>query len=136
MLDTLQVRSGDFRNALRDVSPSAMREVIVEVSHMRWEDIGGLESAKQEVRETVEYPLTERHRFEGLGIQPPKGVLLYGPPGTGKTLIAKAVAFESGANFIAIRGPQLLSKYWGESERAVREIFKKGTAGRPGDHIL
>ena len=131
MLDTLQVRSGDFRNALRDVSPSAMREVIVEVSHMRWEDIGGLESAKQEVRETVEYPLTERHRFEGLGIQPPKGVLLYGPPGTGKTLIAKAVAFESGANFIAIRGPQLLSKYWGESERAVREIFKKARQVAP-----
>jgi transitional endoplasmic reticulum ATPase len=131
ILDTLQVRSGDFRNALRDVSPSAMREVIVEVSHMRWEDIGGLESAKQEVRETVEYPLTEQHRFEGLGIQPPKGVLLYGPPGTGKTLIAKAVAFESGANFIAIRGPQLLSKYWGESERAVREIFKKARQVAP-----
>jgi transitional endoplasmic reticulum ATPase len=131
ILDTLQVRAGDFRNALRDISPSAMREVIVEVSHMRWEDIGGLESAKQEVRETVEYPLTERHRFEGLGIQPPKGVLLYGPPGTGKTLIAKAVAFESGANFIAIRGPQLLSKYWGESERAVREIFKKARQVAP-----
>ncbi|HTY15868.1 MAG TPA: CDC48 family AAA ATPase [Methanoregulaceae archaeon] len=131
ILDTLQVLSGDFRNALRDVSPSAMREVIVEVSHVRWEDIGGLESAKQEVRETVEYPLTERARFEGLGIEPPKGVLLYGPPGTGKTLIAKAVAFESGANFIAIRGPQLLSKYWGESERAVREIFKKARQVAP-----
>jgi transitional endoplasmic reticulum ATPase len=131
ILDTLQVKVGDFRNALRDVSPSAMREVIVEVSHVRWEDVGGLESAKQEVRETVEYPLTQRQRFEGLGIQPPKGVLLYGPPGTGKTLIAKAVANESGANFIAIRGPQLLSKYWGESERAVREIFKKARQVAP-----
>ena len=131
ILDTLHVKAADFRGALRDVSPSAMREVIVEVSHVRWQDVGGLESAKEEVRETVEYPLTDRQRFDDLGIQPPKGVLLYGPPGTGKTLIAKAVANESGANFIAIRGPQLLSKYWGESERAVREIFKKARQVAP-----
>ena len=131
ILDTLHVKATDFRGALRDVSPSAMREVIVEVSHIRWQDVGGLESAKEEVRETVEYPLTDRQRFDDLGIQPPKGVLLYGPPGTGKTLIAKAVANESGANFIAIRGPQLLSKYWGESERAVREIFKKARQVAP-----
>ena len=131
ILDTLNVRATDFRGALRDVSPSAMREVIVEVSHIRWQDVGGLAAAKEEVRETVEYPLTDRQRFEDLGIQPPRGVLLYGPPGTGKTLIAKAVANESGANFIAIRGPQLLSKYWGESERAVREIFKKARQVAP-----
>jgi transitional endoplasmic reticulum ATPase len=87
--------------------------------------------AKQEVREAVEYPLTRRQSFEELGIQPPRGVLLYGPPGTGKTLIAKAVANESGANFIAIRGPQLLSKWVGESERAVREVFKKARQVAP-----
>jgi transitional endoplasmic reticulum ATPase len=131
ILDTLHVKATDFRGALRDVSPSAMREVIVEVSHIRWQDVGGLAAAKEEVRETVEYPLTDRQRFDDLGIQPPRGVLLYGPPGTGKTLIAKAVANESGANFIAIRGPQLLSKYWGESERAVREIFKKARQVAP-----
>ncbi|HUU76159.1 MAG TPA: CDC48 family AAA ATPase [Methanoregulaceae archaeon] len=131
ILDRLEVVPGDFRNALRDVSPSAMREVMLEVSHVTWEDVGGLEEAKQEVREAVELPLTERERFEELGIRPPRGVLLYGPPGTGKTLIAKAVANESGANFIAIRGPQLLSKWVGESERAVREVFKKARQVAP-----
>jgi transitional endoplasmic reticulum ATPase len=131
ILDTLQVTSGDFRGALRDVGPSAMREVMLEVSHVTWQDVGGLEEAKQEVREAVEYPLTQRDRFEELGIRPPRGVLLYGPPGTGKTLIAKAVANESGANFIAIRGPQLLSKWVGESERAVREVFKKSRQVAP-----
>ena len=131
VLDTMEVTAGDFRDALRDVSPSAMREVMLEVSHVTWQDVGGLEEAKQEVREAVEYPLTQRDRYEELGIRPPRGVLLYGPPGTGKTLIAKAVANESGANFIAIRGPQLLSKWVGESERAVREIFKKARQVAP-----
>jgi transitional endoplasmic reticulum ATPase len=131
VLDTMQVTAGDFRDALRDVSPSAMREVMLEVSHVNWEDVGGLEEAKQEIREAVEYPLTQRERYEELGISPPRGVLLYGPPGTGKTLIAKAVANESGANFIAIRGPQLLSKWVGESERAVREVFKKARQVAP-----
>jgi len=131
ILDTLQVLNSDFRSALRDVSPSAMREVMIEVSHITWSDVGGLMSAKQEVREAVEYPLTRRQSFEELGIHPPRGVLLYGPPGTGKTLIAKAVANESGANFIAIRGPQLLSKWVGESERAVREVFKKARQVAP-----
>ena len=131
ILDTLQVLNSDFRSALRDVSPSAMREVMIEVSHITWSDVGGLMGAKQEVREAVEYPLTRRQSFEELGIQPPRGVLLYGPPGTGKTLIAKAVANESGANFIAIRGPQLLSKWVGESERAVREVFKKARQVAP-----
>jgi transitional endoplasmic reticulum ATPase len=131
ILDRMEVNSEDFRSALRDVSPSAMREVMLEVTHVSWNDVGGLEEAKQEVQEAVELPLTDRVRFEELGINPPRGVLLYGPPGTGKTLIAKAVANESGANFIAIRGPQLLSKWVGESERAVREVFKKARQVAP-----
>jgi len=130
-LDKLKVFAADFRSAQRDVGPSAMREVMLEVSHVKWETVGGLESAKVEVKEAVEYPLTQRERFENLGIEPPKGVLLYGPPGTGKTLIAKAVASESGANFIPVRGPQLLSKWVGESERAVREIFRKARQVSP-----
>lgn len=131
ILDRMEVNSEDFRSALRDVSPSAMREVMLEVTHVTWDDVGGLEEAKQEVREAVELPLTDRLRFDELGINPPRGVLLYGPPGTGKTLIAKAVANESGANFIAIRGPQLLSKWVGESERAVRDVFKKARQVAP-----
>ncbi len=131
ILDTLKVLAADFRSAQRDVGPSAMREVMLEVSHVKWEDVGGLESAKTDVREAVEYPLTRRQEFEDLGIMPPRGILLYGPPGTGKTLIAKAVASESGANFIPIRGPQLLSKWVGESERAVREVFKKARQVAP-----
>jgi transitional endoplasmic reticulum ATPase len=131
VLDRMEVLASDFREALRDVGPSAMREVLLEVPHTRWEDVGGLESEKEEVREAVEYPLAQRAKFDRLGIEPPKGVLLYGPPGTGKTLIARAVATESGANFIPIRGPQLLSKWVGESERAVREIFKKARQVAP-----
>jgi transitional endoplasmic reticulum ATPase len=131
VLDRMEVLASDFREALRDVGPSAMREVLLEVPHTRWEDVGGLDSEKEEVREAVEYPLTQRARFDRLGIEPPKGVLLYGPPGTGKTLIARAVASESGANFIPVRGPQLLSKWVGESERAVREIFKKARQVAP-----
>ncbi|MDD1696714.1 MAG: CDC48 family AAA ATPase [Methanoregula sp.] len=131
ILDTLKVYASDFRSAQRDVGPSAMREVMLEVSHVKWDNVGGLEDAKIEVREAVEYPLTHRQKFEDLGIEPPRGVLLYGPPGTGKTLIAKAVASESGANFIPVRGPQLLSKWVGESERAVREVFKKARQVAP-----
>jgi transitional endoplasmic reticulum ATPase len=131
VLDSLRVLGSDFRSAQRDVGPSAMREVMLEVSHVKWENVGGLEDAKIEVREAVEYPLTHRQKFEDLGIEPPRGVLLYGPPGTGKTLIAKAVASESGANFIPVRGPQLLSKWVGESERAVREVFKKARQVAP-----
>jgi len=131
VLDSLRVLASDFRSAQRDVGPSAMREVMLEVSHVKWDNVGGLEDAKTEVREAVEYPLTHRQKFEDLGIEPPRGVLLYGPPGTGKTLIAKAVASESGANFIPVRGPQLLSKWVGESERAVREVFKKARQVAP-----
>ncbi len=131
VLDSLRVLASDFRSAQRDVGPSAMREVMLEVSHVKWVNVGGLEDAKTEIREAVEYPLTHRQKFEDLGIEPPRGVLLYGPPGTGKTLIAKAVASESGANFIPVRGPQLLSKWVGESERAVREVFKKARQVSP-----
>jgi transitional endoplasmic reticulum ATPase len=131
ILGIMKVLKSDFRSAQRDVGPSAMREVMLEVSHVKWENVGGLESAKTEIREAVEYPLTMRQKFEDLGIEPPRGVLLYGPPGTGKTLIAKAVASESGANFIPVRGPQLLSKWVGESERAVREVFKKARQVSP-----
>ena len=130
-LDKLRVLASDFRSAQRDVGPSAMREVMLEVSHVKWDTVGGLDAAKTEVREAVEYPLTHHDRFDELGIVPPRGVLLYGPPGTGKTLIAKAVASESGANFIPVRGPQLLSKWVGESERAVREIFRKARQVAP-----
>jgi transitional endoplasmic reticulum ATPase len=131
ILDTLKVYASDFRSAQRDVGPSAMREVMLEVSHVKWQNVGGLESAKTEVREAIELPLKDRQKFEDLGIVPPRGILLYGPPGTGKTLIAKAVASESGANFIPVRGPQLLSKWVGESERAVREVFKKARQVAP-----
>src|SRR5512136_192201 len=131
VLNRMEVLGSDFRDALRDVGPSAMREVLLEVPHTRWDDVGGLESEKEEVREAVEYPLTKRERLDRLCVEPPKGVLLYGPPGTGKTLIARAVATESGANFIPVRGPQLLSKWVGESERAVREIFKKARQVAP-----
>jgi transitional endoplasmic reticulum ATPase len=131
VLDTLKVYASDFRSAQRDVSPSAMREVMLEVSHVKWQNVGGLDSAKVEVREAIELPLKDRQRIDDLGIEPPRGILLYGPPGTGKTLIAKAVASESGANFIPVRGPQLLSKWVGESERAVREIFKKARQVSP-----
>ena len=131
VLDSLKVLASDFRSAQRDVGPSAMREVMLEVSHVKWQNVGGLDAAKTEVREAIELPLTDRQKFEDLGIVPPRGILLYGPPGTGKTLIAKAVASESGVNFIPVRGPQLLSKWVGESERAVREVFKKARQVSP-----
>ncbi len=131
VLETMVVTGKDFHQALREITPSGMREVMLEVSHLRWRDVGGLSDAIEEIREAVEYPLTRREKYDDLGIQSPRGVLLYGPPGTGKTLLAKAVANESGANFIAVRGPQLLSKWVGESERAVREIFKKARQVAP-----
>src|SRR5512136_534588 len=131
ILDTLKVYASDFRSAQRDVGPSAMREVMLEVSHVKWQNVGGLDAAKVEVREAIELPSKDRQRIDDLGIEPPRGILLYGPPGTGKTLIAKAVASESGANFIPVRGPQLLSKWVGESERAVREVFKKARQVAP-----
>ncbi|HNW37728.1 MAG TPA: CDC48 family AAA ATPase, partial [Methanosarcina vacuolata] len=131
ILDKLVVTRDDFKEALKNIEPSAMREVYVEVPHVGWEDIGGLENAKQELIEAVEWPLKYPELFSTINIKPPRGVLLFGPPGTGKTLLAKAVASESEANFISIKGPELLSKYVGESERAVRETFRKAKQAAP-----
>ncbi len=131
ILEGMQVTGGDFEEALKEVEPSAMREVLVEIPRVKWEDVGGLDEVKQEIKEAVEWPLNYPAKFEKMSIRPPKGILLYGPPGTGKTLLAKAVANESSANFISVRGPQLLSKWVGESERAVREVFKKARQVAP-----
>ena len=131
VLQELRVRKADFYEALKMVDPSALREVLIEMPNVRWEDIGGLEGIKQELREAVEWPLKYPKAFQRLGIEPPRGILLYGPPGTGKTLLAKAVATESEANFIGIRGPEVLSKWVGESEKRVREIFRKARQAAP-----
>jgi len=131
VLDELKVTRRDFYEALKMVEPSALREVLIEVPNVHWDDIGGLEEVKQELREAVEWPLKYPEAFEALGITPPKGILLYGPPGTGKTLLAKAVANESEANFIAIRGPEVLSKWVGETEKNIREIFRKARQAAP-----
>jgi transitional endoplasmic reticulum ATPase len=131
VLEKLQVTKEDFDNALKMVEPSAMREVLIEVPNVKWEDIGGLERAKQELIEVVEWPLKYPEAFKRVGIEAPRGILLYGPPGTGKTLLARAVATESEANFISIKGPELLSKWVGESERGVRETFRKAKMAAP-----
>jgi len=127
----LAVSMDDLINALKAVHPSGLRELYVEVPEVRWSDIGGLEEVKQELREAVEWPLKNPASYERLGVEPPRGILLYGPPGCGKTLLAKAVATESGANFIAIKGPEILSKWVGESEKAIREIFRKARQVAP-----
>ncbi|MEW5955419.1 MAG: CDC48 family AAA ATPase [Candidatus Micrarchaeota archaeon] len=131
ILEELTVTRHDFDAALREVRPSAMREVLVEVPNVKWEQIGGLEKIKQELREAVDLPLKKPEVFERMGIRPVRGILLFGPPGTGKTLLAKAVATESEANFIAIRGPELISKWVGESEKGLREIFRKARLVAP-----
>ena len=131
VLQELRVRKADFYEALKMVEPSALREVLIEMPNVHWEDIGGLEDIKQELREAVEWPLKYPKAFQRLGIEPPRGILLYGPPGTGKTLLAKAVANESRANFIGIRGPEVLNKWVGESEKRVREIFRKARQAAP-----
>ncbi|MEM2601376.1 MAG: CDC48 family AAA ATPase [Candidatus Bathyarchaeia archaeon] len=131
VLNKITVTMGDFNEALKDVEPSAMREVLVEVPQVKWSDIGDLSEVKEELREAIEWPLKYKELFDKTNTPPPKGVLLYGPPGTGKTLLAKAVATESEANFISIKGPELLSKWVGESERAVREIFRKAKQAAP-----
>ncbi|MBU5537283.1 MAG: CDC48 family AAA ATPase [Candidatus Aenigmatarchaeota archaeon] len=130
-MEKLVVTKEDFENALRVVEPSAMREVLVEIPKVKWSDIGGLEEVKQQLQEMVEWPLKYPQSFEKMGINPPRGILLYGPPGTGKTLLAKAVANESGANFISIKGPELLSKWVGESEKGIREIFRRAKQVAP-----
>ncbi len=131
VLAKLLVTYQDFEQALKYVEPSAMREVLVEFPNVTWEDVGGLDDIKNELREVVEWPLKHPEAFKRMGIEPAKGILLYGLPGTGKTLLAKAVANESGANFIYIKGPEILSKWVGESERKIREIFKKARQVAP-----
>ncbi|MDQ3807714.1 MAG: CDC48 family AAA ATPase, partial [Thermoproteota archaeon] len=130
-LNKIIVKMQDFIDVVNEMEPSAMREVFVEVPDVRWEDIGGLQSIKQELREAVEWPLKYQGMFAYADATPPKGILLYGPPGTGKTLMAKATANESEANFISIKGPELLSKWVGESEKGVREIFRKARQAAP-----
>ncbi|ADN51379.1 CDC48 family AAA ATPase [Vulcanisaeta distributa] len=130
-LARIRIRMRDFLEAMKYIQPTVLREVIVEVPEVHWDDIGGYENVKQELKEMVEWPLKYPRYFEELGVEPPKGILLFGPPGTGKTLLAKAVATESNANFIAVRGPEILSKWFGESERAIREIFKKARMAAP-----
>ena len=130
-LEKLVVSKDDFDYALRIVEPSAMREVLIEVPNVQWSEIGGLEDVKELLRESVEWPLTRPESFNRMGITPPKGVLLYGPPGCGKTLLAKAVATESGANFISVKGPELFSKWVGESEKKVRELFRRAKQVAP-----
>ncbi|MGF3554928.1 MAG: CDC48 family AAA ATPase [Thermoplasmatota archaeon] len=131
LLEKMEVTMEDFKNAHRGIEPSAMREFLIEIPKVSWEDIGGLEEAKQQLQEAVEWPLTKPDVFKRMGINPPRGILLYGPPGTGKTLLAKAVASESNANFISIKGPEVMSKWVGESEKAVRELFKKAKQVAP-----
>src|SRR6266849_63966 len=131
VLDKLIVTADDFDNALKDVMPSAMREVYLETPDVKWADIGGLEGVKRELAEAVEWPLRYSDLYSAIGYEMPKGVLLHGPSGTGKTLLAKAVATESEANFISVRGPELLSKWVGESERGIREIFRRARQASP-----
>ncbi len=131
LLESMRITKDDFEAALREIEPSAMREVFLEVPKVTWDMVGALERAKQDIREAVEWPLKYPEKFKERGLTPPRGILLYGPPGTGKTLLAKAVATESESNFICVRGPELLSKWVGESEKAIREIFKKARQVAP-----
>jgi len=131
ILQKIVINDEDFRDALKEVRPSALREVLVQIPNVTWDDVGGLESLKEELQEAIEWPLKHKDAFEHADVSPPKGILLYGPPGTGKTLIAKAVANTTESNFISIKGPELLSKWVGESEKGVREIFRKARQASP-----
>ncbi|MHA1263770.1 MAG: CDC48 family AAA ATPase [Candidatus Helarchaeota archaeon] len=131
ILDKIEVRMEDFLSALKEIQPSAIREVLIEIPDVHWADIGGLEDVKQELREAVEWPLKDPESFKRMAITPPKGVLLIGPPGCGKTMLARAIATESEANFISIKGPEVLSKWVGESEKAIREVFRKARQASP-----
>ncbi|RXG34086.1 CDC48 family AAA ATPase [Methanohalophilus sp. WG1-DM] len=131
ILDKLEVTPDDFEEALKEIEPSALREVMVEIPSVGWDDVGGLDLARQDISEAVEWPLKWPDKISQMGIKPPTGILLYGPPGTGKTLLAKAVANEANANFISVKGPQILSKYVGESEKAIRDTFKKARQVAP-----
>jgi len=131
VLEKMEVKMEDFMGAFKEVTPTAMREVYIEVPSVHWEDIGGLEEVKQDLKEAVEWPLKSPEMFTRLGIKPPKGILIYGPPGCGKTLLARGVATESEANFISIKGPEVFSKWVGESEKAIREVFRKARMAAP-----
>jgi transitional endoplasmic reticulum ATPase len=131
MIDKIVISDKDFKEALKLVQPSAMREVYVENPNVKWGQIGGLQNLKQELKEAVEWPLQYPESFKRMGIRPPRGILLYGPPGTGKTLLAKAVATETESNFIAVKGPELLSKWVGESEKGVRKVFERARQVAP-----
>ncbi len=131
LLEQIEVTQEDFEDALKEILPSGIREVFVEVPNVPWDQVGGLDDLKQQLIEAVEWPISNPALFSRMGISPPKGILLYGPPGCGKTLLARAVATESKANFISIKGPELLSKWVGESEKAIREIFRKAKMASP-----
>ncbi|MEM0381667.1 MAG: CDC48 family AAA ATPase [Nitrososphaerota archaeon] len=131
ILNSLEVTMRDFHEAYREITPTALREVEIETPTIHWEDVGGLTEVKQRLIEAIEWPLKYPDRFERLGIRPPKGILLYGPPGCGKTLLAKAVATEAEANFVTIKGPEIYSKWVGESEKAIREVFRKARQAAP-----
>lgn len=131
ILEKMKVTSNDFKEAFKEIEPSSLREVLIEIPRVKWDDVGGLKDVKRALKEVVELPLKNPEAFKRMGIKPPRGILLYGPPGTGKTLLAKAVANESEANYISIKGPEILSKWVGESEKAVREIFKKAKQASP-----
>ena len=131
VLEKMEVKMDDFTNAYKEVTPTAMREVYIEVATVHWSDVGGLDSVKQHLIEAVEWPMKQPEIFTRLHIKPPKGILLYGPPGCGKTLLARAVATESDANFISIKGPEVFSKWVGESEKAIREVFRKARMAAP-----
>jgi transitional endoplasmic reticulum ATPase len=131
LLEQIEVTKEDFEEALKEILPSGIREVFVEVPNVPWDQVGGLDELKQQLVEAVEWPISNPTIFVRMGITPPKGILLYGPPGCGKTLLARAVATESKANFISIKGPELLSKWVGESEKAIREVFRKAKMASP-----
>merc|ERR1719301_474220 len=131
VLDSMAVSQENFRTALGTSNPSALRETVVEVPNVTWNDIGGLEGVKRELQEVVQYPVEFPEKFEKFGMSPSKGVLFYGPPGCGKTLLAKAIANECQANFISIKGPELLTMWFGESESNVRELFDKARGAAP-----
>jgi transitional endoplasmic reticulum ATPase len=131
VLEKMEIRMEDFLNAYREITPTAMREVYIEIPAVRWDQIGGLEEVKEELKEAVEWPLKNPELFKRMGIRPPKGILLFGPPGCGKTLLARAVATESEANFVSIKGPEVFSKWVGESEKAIREVFRKARMASP-----
>ena len=131
ILEKMVVKMEDFTSAYREITPTAMREVYVEVPQVKWNQVGGLKQVKQELMESVEWPIKKPEVFKRMGINPPRGILLYGPPGSGKTLLARAVATESEANFISIKGPEIFSKWVGESEKAIREVFRKGRTAAP-----